>query len=446
MSDRIAVMNEGRVEQVGSAEDVYERPTTAFVAGFIGVSNLMPGVVSSAGGDRGKVRLDSGVEVEAATTGCARASAATPSCAPRSCGSRWRARPAPRAPPAPPSRGSSRARSSSAPRPRSSCGWPATCRSPCSSRTPTRRSASACPAAARAVELSWAPEHTHVVAAPERGRRRSQGRQPKQEMLDQPRRRANREQRQDRSSLARGGDRRPWRLPWRLAACGGDDGVGGGEDGRASVAEGGEATGDVLISNWPGYIDPGDNGTVAEFEERVPASTVEYKEDISDNIVFFNKVKPAARPGQLRRAQHVRRHRLDGEADVRARLPAGARPRRPAERVREHPARSSRSPTSTPSATSRCRGRGARPGSSVDTDQGARDRRASATCFDPKYKGKVTMLTEMRDTVPLMLQSEGNQPDEATEGGLAGGDRQAREARRRRPDPRASPATSTPRT
>jgi spermidine/putrescine transport system ATP-binding protein len=68
MSDRIAVMNEGRVEQVGSAEDVYERPTTSFVAGFIGVSNLMPGVVSSTG-DPGRVRLDSGVEVDAEVDG-----------------------------------------------------------------------------------------------------------------------------------------------------------------------------------------------------------------------------------------------------------------------------------------------------------------------------------------------------------------------------------------
>jgi spermidine/putrescine transport system ATP-binding protein len=63
MSDRIAVMNEGRIEQLGSAEDVYERPRTTFVAGFIGVSNLMPGVVASANGDSGSVRLDSGVEV-----------------------------------------------------------------------------------------------------------------------------------------------------------------------------------------------------------------------------------------------------------------------------------------------------------------------------------------------------------------------------------------------
>jgi spermidine/putrescine transport system ATP-binding protein len=68
MSDRIAVMNEGRVEQVGTAEDVYERPATAFVAGFIGVSNLMPGVVSR-DGEGGALRLDSGVEVSVAVDG-----------------------------------------------------------------------------------------------------------------------------------------------------------------------------------------------------------------------------------------------------------------------------------------------------------------------------------------------------------------------------------------
>jgi putative spermidine/putrescine transport system ATP-binding protein len=41
MSDRIAVFNEGRIEQVGSPEDVYERPASEFVAGFVGVSNLL---------------------------------------------------------------------------------------------------------------------------------------------------------------------------------------------------------------------------------------------------------------------------------------------------------------------------------------------------------------------------------------------------------------------
>jgi len=45
MSDRIAVMNEGVLQQVGNAEEIYEQPANAFVAGFIGISNLLPGTV-----------------------------------------------------------------------------------------------------------------------------------------------------------------------------------------------------------------------------------------------------------------------------------------------------------------------------------------------------------------------------------------------------------------
>jgi spermidine/putrescine transport system ATP-binding protein len=55
MSDRIAVMDGGVVEQCGSPEEVYERPTKPFVAGFIGISNLMEGTV-----DDGGVRLANG--------------------------------------------------------------------------------------------------------------------------------------------------------------------------------------------------------------------------------------------------------------------------------------------------------------------------------------------------------------------------------------------------
>jgi spermidine/putrescine transport system ATP-binding protein len=70
MSDRIAVMNDGRVEQVAEPEEVYGRPATTFVAGFIGVSNLMPGRVRKAG-DRGEVELDAGVSVHASVNGFA---------------------------------------------------------------------------------------------------------------------------------------------------------------------------------------------------------------------------------------------------------------------------------------------------------------------------------------------------------------------------------------
>jgi spermidine/putrescine transport system ATP-binding protein len=55
MSDRIAVMEEGEIKQCGSPEEIYEQPAGPFVAGFIGVSNLLSGVVENGG-----VRLASG--------------------------------------------------------------------------------------------------------------------------------------------------------------------------------------------------------------------------------------------------------------------------------------------------------------------------------------------------------------------------------------------------
>lgn len=48
MSDRIAVFDRGRIEQVGTPADVYERPATPFVAGFVGTSNLLRGEVARA--------------------------------------------------------------------------------------------------------------------------------------------------------------------------------------------------------------------------------------------------------------------------------------------------------------------------------------------------------------------------------------------------------------
>jgi len=59
MADRIAVMNHGRIEQLGTPTELYETPATPFVASFLGVSNLIPGTVS--GPDT--VRLRGGPEV-----------------------------------------------------------------------------------------------------------------------------------------------------------------------------------------------------------------------------------------------------------------------------------------------------------------------------------------------------------------------------------------------
>jgi spermidine/putrescine transport system ATP-binding protein len=58
MSDRIAVMNSGLIEQLGSPRDIYERPASRFVAGFIGTSNIIDGRVSWA--DQGFAVLEKG--------------------------------------------------------------------------------------------------------------------------------------------------------------------------------------------------------------------------------------------------------------------------------------------------------------------------------------------------------------------------------------------------
>jgi len=60
MSDRIAVMNGGRVEQLGTPEELYERPRTRFVADFIGTTNLLRGTIEAIDGGCIDVRLDSG--------------------------------------------------------------------------------------------------------------------------------------------------------------------------------------------------------------------------------------------------------------------------------------------------------------------------------------------------------------------------------------------------
>jgi spermidine/putrescine transport system ATP-binding protein len=59
MADQIAIMRAGKVEQLGTPTELYESPRTAFVAGFLGISNLLPGTVTGPSA----VRLDDGTDV-----------------------------------------------------------------------------------------------------------------------------------------------------------------------------------------------------------------------------------------------------------------------------------------------------------------------------------------------------------------------------------------------
>jgi spermidine/putrescine transport system ATP-binding protein len=65
LSDRIAVMSDGVIEQIGSPDEIYNRPASLFVAGFIGSANLLPGTTTGRDGDDIVVELECGPTVRA---------------------------------------------------------------------------------------------------------------------------------------------------------------------------------------------------------------------------------------------------------------------------------------------------------------------------------------------------------------------------------------------
>jgi len=195
-----------------------------------------------------------------------------------------------------------------------------------------------------------------------------------------------------------------------LAACG-DDTVGGGGNDEVTTAKGGEASGQLTISNWPGYIDPGPKGTVAEFEDETGVS-VDYIEDVNDNDAFFGKLQPQLEQGQsggrsivvvtdwmakqMYDLGYVQEINPDDVPVVFDNLVVNLR----------DPAFDPGRKFSIPWQT----GMG---GIWVDTAK-APEIRSVNDLFDPKYKGKVTMLTELRESVPLLMMAEGTDPIEAS--------------------------------
>ncbi len=65
MSDRVAVLNDGRIQQLATPSDLYERPENSFVAGFIGENNRLAGTIETIGGGRCTVRLTTGEVIDA---------------------------------------------------------------------------------------------------------------------------------------------------------------------------------------------------------------------------------------------------------------------------------------------------------------------------------------------------------------------------------------------
>jgi spermidine/putrescine transport system substrate-binding protein len=199
-------------------------------------------------------------------------------------------------------------------------------------------------------------------------------------------------------------------LAFGLAACGGGGG-GGGSSEDAPTAKAGPVKGDLTISNWPGYIEPGKDGTVAEFEDETGVS-VKYIEDVNDNEDFLGKLQPQLEQGEsggrsifvvtdwMAELMYDLGYLQEINSDD---LPT----------VFENMSASLRDPSFDPGRKFSIPWQSGMTGIWVDQSK-APEIKSINDLFDPKYKGKVTMLSEMRDTVALVMKAEGVDPAEAT--------------------------------
>lgn len=200
-----------------------------------------------------------------------------------------------------------------------------------------------------------------------------------------------------------------------IAACGGDDSVGGGgddEDAETQVAEAGPARGNLTISNWPGYIDKGPNGTVAEFQDETGVS-VDYNEDINDNVDFFGRLRPQLEQGQ------------SGGRDIMVVTDWMAKQMYDLGYLQElnhddlgtvfdNMLASLREPSFDPDRSFSVPWQSGMTGIMVNTRMAPDLRSVNDMLDDEQYSGRITLLTELRDTVPLVLKADGIDPEDAS--------------------------------
>ncbi len=195
-----------------------------------------------------------------------------------------------------------------------------------------------------------------------------------------------------------------------VAACGGG-GIGSGSNNEnvETVKVAGKPTGEVTISNWPFYID---NQTVPDFEKATGVK-VKYIEDVNDNQEFFSKVQPLLAKGQSGgRSMFVVTDWMAKkmyDLGYLQNLDKSAIPN-----VEKNLVPTLQHPDFDPNRNFSVPWQSGLTGLIVNTKL-APDVHSISDLFDPKYKGQVEMLTELRDTVPLVMLSDGIDPGKATE-------------------------------
>jgi spermidine/putrescine transport system substrate-binding protein len=192
------------------------------------------------------------------------------------------------------------------------------------------------------------------------------------------------------------------------AGCGTQSGATGKQ---GPVVPAGPVKGNLTVAQWPLYIDPGKNGTVADFQRRTGVQ-VKWVEEINDNLEFFGKVRPQLARGQsggrsmitvsdwlaaqMNRLGYLQRFDQSKLPNVKRNLIGFLRNRE------ADPTRSFTVPWQSGMT-----------GLIVRTDK-APGVNSINDLFNPKYKGKVTMLSELRDSVPMTLKAMGIDPDKAS--------------------------------
>lgn len=199
--------------------------------------------------------------------------------------------------------------------------------------------------------------------------------------------------------------------PALLAACGGGDEE--SETSGDTSSEGG--AGILRISNWPTYIDPPsdeDPGTVKEFEEATGLD-VQYKEDVNDNEEFFAKIKEPLSRGQdigtdlfivtdFLVSRLISLGMLEKLDD--AKLPNKTNLLPTLFDVGYDPGRVYSLPWFSGFT-----------GLGYNIEMTGGEITSTAALFDPKYKGEVTMLSDMRDGLGMVILLDGGTTEEVTE-------------------------------
>jgi spermidine/putrescine transport system substrate-binding protein len=201
-------------------------------------------------------------------------------------------------------------------------------------------------------------------------------------------------------------------IAW-LAACGGDSGIEGGSKKQSKVIPKGKIAETMYFSNWPLYIDVDDKtkkrGTLEKFKKKY-GTRVKYVEEINDNNEFFGKVRQQYAQGSSggRDLQVVtdwmaaRMIRLGYVQKLdKTQLP----------NVEKNLLDTLRHPDYDENRDYGAPWQGIQAGIIYRKDKVKREPKSVNDIFDPAYKGKTTMLTEMSDTVGLVMLGMGKDPE-----------------------------------